>query len=69
MSDIQCVDDTGDPTQDGQADVDEEVGAASAFQEDTQRRQDEGEEDLADVAVVRGQPNPVWGGNGTLSRG
>lgn len=37
-------------TQDGQQDVDEEVGVASALEEDTQRRQDDGEKDLADVA-------------------
>lgn len=48
---IQGVDDTGDPTQDGQTDVDQEVSTTSALQEDTQRRQDDGEEDLADVTV------------------
>ena len=45
------MDDTGNPTQNGQHDVDQEVGATSALQENTQRRQDDGEEDFADVSV------------------
>ena len=48
---VQGVDDTGDVTQDGKQDVDEEVGTASALEEDTDRRQDDGEDDLDDVAV------------------
>ena len=43
------MDDTRNPTQDGQANVDQEVRAASALQEDTQRGQDEGQDELADV--------------------
>lgn len=43
------MDDTGNPTQDGQTDVDEEVSATATLQEDTQRGQDDGEDDLADV--------------------
>lgn len=46
------MDNTRDPTQDGQADVDQEVRATSALQEDTQRGQDEGQDDLADVSVL-----------------
>lgn len=49
---IQSVNDTGDPTQDGQTDVDQEVGTAATLKEDTKRREDEGEEDLADIAVL-----------------
>lgn len=49
------MDDTRDPTQDGQTDVDQEVSTTSALQEDTQRRQDDGEEDLADVPVESSQ--------------
>lgn len=49
------VDDTRDPTQDGQTDVDQEIRTTSALQEDTQRRQDDGEDNLADVAVNSGQ--------------
>lgn len=45
------MEDTGNPTQNGQQDVDQEVAATSALQENTQRRQDDGEEDLADVSV------------------
>lgn len=45
------MDDTGNVTQDGQADVDEQVGTTSALQEDTHWREDDGEDDLADVAA------------------
>jgi hypothetical protein len=48
---VQGVDNTGDPTQDGQTDVDQEVSTTSALQEDTQRGQDDGEDDLADITV------------------
>jgi hypothetical protein len=43
------VDDTRNVTQDCQADVDEQVGTASALQEDTKRGQDDGKDDLADI--------------------
>lgn len=45
------MDNTRQPTQDGQTDVDQEVSTTSALQEDAQRRQDDGEDDLADVAI------------------
>jgi hypothetical protein len=48
------VDDTRDPSQDGQTYVDQEVRTTSALQEDTQRRQDDGEDDLADVTINNG---------------
>jgi hypothetical protein len=48
------VDDTRDPSQDGQTDVDQEVSSTSALQEDTQRRQNDGEDDLADVTTNNG---------------
>jgi hypothetical protein len=48
---VHSVDNTGNPTKDGQTDVDQEVSTASALQEDTQRRQDDGEDDLADITV------------------
>lgn len=48
---VQGVDDTRDVTQNGQTDVDEQVSVASSLQEDTQWRQDDGKDDLADVAV------------------
>jgi len=36
--------------EDGQEDVDQEVGAASALEEDAERREEDGKDDLADVA-------------------
>lgn len=45
------MDDTGQPTQDGQTNVDQEISTTSALQEDTQRRQDDGEDNLANVTV------------------
>jgi hypothetical protein len=50
---VQSVNDTRDPTQNGQTDVDEEVSTASSFKEDTQGREDDRKEDLADVTVSR----------------
>ena len=49
--DVQCVDDTGNITQNREQDVDEQVRAAAAFEEDTERWQDDGEDDFEDVAV------------------
>ena len=43
------MDHTREPTQDGQTDVDQEVSTTSALQEHAQRRQDDGEDDLANV--------------------
>jgi hypothetical protein len=48
---IHGVDDTRDPSKNGQTDVDQEISTTSALQEDTQRRQDDGEDDLADVSI------------------
>lgn len=50
QNDVQSVDNTGDVTQDGKEDVDEEVGTAATLEEDTHGREDDGKEDLADIA-------------------
>ena len=47
---IQRMDDARDVTQDCEQDVDEEVGAAAALQENAERREDDGKDDLADIA-------------------
>jgi hypothetical protein len=39
----------GNVTQDGQQDVDEEIRIAAALEEDTEGRQEDGEDDLAQV--------------------
>jgi hypothetical protein len=46
------VDDTGNVTQAGQDDVDEEISAAAALEEYTERREEDGEDDLDDVTGV-----------------
>ena len=51
QDDVKGVDYAGNVTQDSQQDVDEEVGAATTLKEDSYGRQDDGEDDLADVAV------------------
>ena len=51
--DLQGMDDSRNVTQYGQEDVDEEVGIATALEEDTKRRENDGEDDLADVAKIR----------------
>lgn len=50
--DAQGVDDAGDVAKDGQQDVDEEVGIATALKENTKRGQDDGEDDFDDVAAI-----------------
>lgn len=49
-SDIQGVNDAGNVTEDGQQDVDKEISTAAALEEDTKRRENDGEDDLDDVA-------------------
>lgn len=44
------MDNAGDVTKDGQEDVDEDVCAATTLEEDTERWEDDGEDDFADVA-------------------
>lgn len=51
MEYVQSMDDTWNPTQNGQTDVDQQVGTTAALQEDTQRGQDDGKDDLADIAM------------------
>lgn len=48
--DIQGMDDTRNITQYCQENVDEEVGIATALEKNTKRREEDGEDDLADVA-------------------
>ena len=59
-NDVQGVDDTGNVTQDGQQDVDEEVGIAAALKEDTERREEDGKDDLADIAGGERHVVCVW---------
>lgn len=47
------MDDTGNVTQDGQADVDQQVHTASSLQENTQGRKNDGEDDLANISEKR----------------
>lgn len=47
---VQCVDDTRDPSQTGQQDVDEQVRTAATLEEDADWWQENGEEHLTDVA-------------------
>lgn len=45
------MNDTGNPTQDGQTDVDQKISTTSSLKENTQRRQDDRKQDLANVTV------------------
>jgi hypothetical protein len=56
QNDVQSVDDTGNVTQNGEEDVDEEVGTTATLEEDTHGREDDGKEDLADVAEANVSP-------------
>jgi hypothetical protein len=44
------VNDAGNVTKDGEEDVDQEIRAATALEEDAERWEDDGKDDLADVA-------------------
>lgn len=46
---VQSMNDTRDPTQDGQTDVDEQISSTSSLEEDTEGREDDRKKDLADV--------------------
>lgn len=52
LGNIQSVDDARDVAEDREQDVDEQVGAAAALEEHAQGRQDDGKDDLADVAAA-----------------
>jgi hypothetical protein len=47
------VNDSRNVTQDSQEDVDEQVCAATSLKEDTQRWEDDGKNDLADIAGAK----------------
>ncbi|RDW82187.1 hypothetical protein BP6252_03299 [Coleophoma cylindrospora] len=47
---VQGVDDSRNVTQDGQQNVDQEISSASALEEDTKRWEDDGKNDLANIA-------------------
>lgn len=49
-SNLQGVNDTWNVTEDRKEDVDQEIGTASALKEHTKRWEDDGKNDLADVA-------------------
>lgn len=48
---LQGVDNTGNVTHNGQADVDEQVCTTSTLQKDTYRRQDDGQDDLTNITL------------------
>ncbi|EFE31378.1 uncharacterized protein ARB_01774 [Trichophyton benhamiae CBS 112371] len=45
------MDDTRDVSEDGQTDIDQEISTAASLEEDTDWREDDSKDDLADVAV------------------
>jgi hypothetical protein len=47
------MDNAWDVTEDGEQDVDEQVAAATALQEDTKRWQEDSDDDFADVARIQ----------------
>lgn len=63
--DIPGVDDAREPPQDGQADVDEEVGAAAGFEEDGDGGEEEREEVQEDVRGGGGGAGHCCGGLGS----
>jgi hypothetical protein len=51
------VNDAGDVAKDGEQDVDQQVRTATTLEEDTNRREEDGKDDLADVAVGKDVSN------------
>lgn len=49
------MDDTRNVTQYREEDVDQQIGATATLEEDTERWEDDGEDDLADVAAKSSQ--------------
>lgn len=49
--DVECMDDAGNEAQDGEGDVDQQIDAAPFLGQHAQRRQNDGQDDLADVAT------------------
>jgi len=49
QDDVQSMDDAGNVSEEGQQDVDEQVGTAATLKEDTKRWEDNGDDDFADV--------------------
>jgi len=47
---VQGVDNSWNVTKDGQKNVNEEIGAASTLEENTEGWEDDGEDDFADIA-------------------
>ena len=45
------MDDSWNVTEAGQQDVDEDIGTAATLEEDTERWEDDGENNLADIAI------------------
>ena len=54
------MDNTRNVTQYRQENVDEKVGIATAFKEDTKGRKDDGEDDFADVATVKAESSVMF---------
>lgn len=64
---VQRVDDAREVTEDGEQNVDEQIGSASALKEDTQRGQHDGKDDLADITVFALQVSS-WLSLGPMTR-
>lgn len=56
---VQSMNDTRNITQDRQQDVDEEVGIAASLEEHSEGREDDGKNDLANVAGIGGSALPA----------
>jgi hypothetical protein len=50
-TEVQLTNDARNPAQNGKTDVDQEISIASCFEEDGERREEDGEEIEADVGL------------------
>lgn len=58
--DLQGMNNTRDITKYSEENIDQEVGVAATFEKDTKRRDEDGEDDLADVTISRTQSALIW---------
>ena len=48
---VQSMNDAGNKTKNGEQDIDQKITTAATLEEDTQRREEDGKDDFADIAI------------------
>jgi hypothetical protein len=48
---VQSMNDAGNKTKNGEQNIDQKITTAATLEEDTQRREEDGKDDFADIAI------------------